>query len=120
MAPASLQAVLDTFALFSDPTDRTNLLLDYADRFKEVPAAVATRPFGKEHRIPHCESDAYVWAIKQPGGMEATQLRVAEQYVDRFGQLAQEGTTLILPANVADVASMVSTAMRVFKQEQQK
>ena len=68
MAPASLQAVLDTFALFSDPTDRTNLLLDYADRFKEVPAAVATRPFGKEHRIPHCESDAYVWAIKQPGG----------------------------------------------------
>ena len=55
--------------------------------------------------------------IRQPGGVEATQLRVAEQYVAQFGQLAREGTTLILPANVADVAAMVSTAMRVFQQE---
>ena len=57
-------------------------------------------------------------AIKQPGGIEATQLRVAEQYVHQFGQLAQETNTLILPANVADVASMVSVAMRVFKGDQ--
>ena len=56
-------------------------------------------------------------AIRQPGGMEATQLRVAEQYVDRFGELAKAGTTVILPANVADVASMVTTALRVFQQE---
>src|SRR6187551_1509089 len=56
--------------------------------------------------------------IRQPGGVEATQLRVAEQYVDRFGELAKAGTTVILPANVADVASMVTTALRVFKQEQ--
>jgi cysteine desulfuration protein SufE len=66
--PPTLQAVLDTFALFSDPADRTNLLLDYADQFHEVPPVVAARPFGAEHRIPHCESDAYAWAIKQPGG----------------------------------------------------
>jgi regulator of protease activity HflC (stomatin/prohibitin superfamily) len=56
-------------------------------------------------------------AIRQPGGLEATQLRVAEQYVQEFGNLARENNTLILPANVADVASMVSTAMRVFKNE---
>ena len=56
-------------------------------------------------------------AVRQPGGIEATQLRVAEQYVTQFGNLAQEGTTLILPANVADVAAMVSTAMRVFQTE---
>jgi regulator of protease activity HflC (stomatin/prohibitin superfamily) len=56
-------------------------------------------------------------AVRQPGGVEATQLRVAEQYVQQFGQLAQETNTLILPANVADVASMVSTAMRVFQTE---
>jgi regulator of protease activity HflC (stomatin/prohibitin superfamily) len=54
-------------------------------------------------------------AIKQPGGMEATQLRVAEQYLVQFGELAQKNNTMILPANVADVASMVATAMRVFK-----
>jgi regulator of protease activity HflC (stomatin/prohibitin superfamily) len=56
-------------------------------------------------------------AIRQPGGMEATQLRVAEQYVTQFGNLAQESNTIVLPANVADVASMVSVAMRVFQQQ---
>jgi cysteine desulfuration protein SufE len=66
--PASLQAVLDTFALFSDPADRTNLLLGYADQFVEVPPEVATRPFAREHLVPHCESEAYVWAVPQPGG----------------------------------------------------
>jgi len=59
-------------------------------------------------------------AIRQPGGMEATQLRVAEQYVTQFGELAQKSNTVILPANVADVASMVATAMRVFKQIETK
>jgi regulator of protease activity HflC (stomatin/prohibitin superfamily) len=54
-------------------------------------------------------------AIQQPGGLEATQLRVAEQYVTQFGELAQKGNTIILPANVADVASMVSVAMRVYQ-----
>jgi len=53
--------------------------------------------------------------IRQPGGVEATQLRVAEQYVQQFGNLAQKGTTLILPANVSDVASMVALATKVFK-----
>ncbi len=66
--PPKLQAILDTFEMFSDPADRTNLLLSYADRFKEVPKEVATRPFGNEHLVPHCESEAYVWAIKAPDG----------------------------------------------------
>jgi regulator of protease activity HflC (stomatin/prohibitin superfamily) len=56
-------------------------------------------------------------AIRQPGGFEATQLRVAEQYVAEFGNIAQKGNTVILPANVADVASMVTVAMRVFEQQ---
>jgi regulator of protease activity HflC (stomatin/prohibitin superfamily) len=55
-------------------------------------------------------------AIRQPGGMEATQLRVAENYIIQFGELAKKTTTMILPANVADTASMVATAMRVFQQ----
>jgi regulator of protease activity HflC (stomatin/prohibitin superfamily) len=54
--------------------------------------------------------------IRQPGGTEATQLRVAEQYITQFGNLAQETNTLILPANVADIAGMVSTAMKVFQE----
>jgi regulator of protease activity HflC (stomatin/prohibitin superfamily) len=56
-------------------------------------------------------------AIRQPGGLEATQLRVAEQYVASFGELAQKTNTLILPANLADIAGMVSTAMKIFQQK---
>jgi regulator of protease activity HflC (stomatin/prohibitin superfamily) len=55
-------------------------------------------------------------AMREPGGTEATQLRVAEQYVHQFGALAQRTNTVILPANVADIAGMVATAMRVFNQ----
>jgi regulator of protease activity HflC (stomatin/prohibitin superfamily) len=54
-------------------------------------------------------------AIRQPGGNEATQLRVAEHYLTQFGELAKKTNTMILPANVADTASMVATAMRVFQ-----
>ena len=66
--PPKLQAVLDTFAEFPDPADRINLLLSYADLFKDVPTGVATRPFAKDHLVPHCESEAYVWAMLQPDG----------------------------------------------------
>ena len=66
--PLKLQAVLDTFAMFTDMADRTNLLLGYADQFREVPPEVARRPFDKSHLVPHCESEAYVWANRQPDG----------------------------------------------------
>ncbi len=66
--PQKLQDLLDTFEMFQDPADRTNLLLSYADQFREVPPAVAARPFDKSHQVPQCESDAYVWAMKQPDG----------------------------------------------------
>lgn len=52
-------------------------------------------------------------AIKDPGGFEAVQLRVAEQYVDKFGEIAKAGNTLVVPANLADVSSMLSLAMNV-------
>jgi len=51
-------------------------------------------------------------AIKLPGGYEAVQLRVAEQYVEQFGNLAKETNTLVLPANVSDVGSMIALAMK--------
>jgi cysteine desulfuration protein SufE len=63
-----LNALLDTFDMFPDPADRTNMLLSYADQFREVPPEVATRPFPASHQVPQCESDAYVWALKKPDG----------------------------------------------------
>jgi regulator of protease activity HflC (stomatin/prohibitin superfamily) len=56
-------------------------------------------------------------AIKVPGGFEAVQLRVAEQYIGQFGELAKESNTLVLPANVADVGSMIALAMKVVGRE---
>jgi regulator of protease activity HflC (stomatin/prohibitin superfamily) len=56
-------------------------------------------------------------AIKVDGGHEAVQLRVAEQYVAQFGQLASGSTNLVLPANVSDIGSMVALAMSVFRQQ---
>ena len=67
MYPQKLQAVIYMFAMF-DTHDRTNMLLSYADQFREVPADVATRPFAKSHQVPQCESDAYAWAMKRPDG----------------------------------------------------
>src|SRR5215471_17830163 len=49
-------------------------------------------------------------AIHLPGGFEAVQLRVAEQYIGQFGQLAKESNTMVLPASVADVGSMIALA----------
>ncbi len=48
-------------------------------------------------------------AISAPAGQEAVNLRVAEQYIKEFGNLAKQGNTLILPANLADIAGMVGT-----------
>jgi regulator of protease activity HflC (stomatin/prohibitin superfamily) len=56
-------------------------------------------------------------AIKLEGGTEAVQLRVAEQYIGQLGKLVEGSTNLVLPANVADVGSMVALAMNVFKQQ---
>jgi cysteine desulfuration protein SufE len=65
--PHKLQQVIEMFQMF-DPADRTGMLLSYADQFKEVPPSVATRPFPPSHQVPQCESDAYVWALKQADG----------------------------------------------------
>ena len=54
--------------------------------------------------------------VKEPGGIEAVNLKVAEQYIAAFGNIAKEGNTLLLPANAADVAGMVATALNVVKQ----
>jgi regulator of protease activity HflC (stomatin/prohibitin superfamily) len=55
-------------------------------------------------------------SIQAPGGYEAVQLRVAEQYITEFGKIAKAGNTLVMPATVSDVGSMLALAMNVIKQ----
>ncbi len=54
--------------------------------------------------------------IQVPGGQEAVQLRVAEQYINKFGELAKSSNTLVLPASVSDVGSMIALAMNAIRQ----
>ena len=68
MLPSALRDVLDTFALVSDPVDRANLLIDFANRFRPVPAEIATSPYPADHLVPYCESEAYVWLVPQADG----------------------------------------------------
>jgi regulator of protease activity HflC (stomatin/prohibitin superfamily) len=52
-------------------------------------------------------------SMQVPGGYEAVQLRVAEQYITQFGALAKASTTMILPASVSDIGAMIAAAMNV-------
>lgn len=54
-------------------------------------------------------------AIRQPGGSEAVNLKVAEQYVEAFAKLAKTNNTLIMPANVSDIGSLVSAGLSIVK-----
>ena len=54
-------------------------------------------------------------ALNAEGGDKAMQLRVAEDYLERFGSLAKEGNTLIVPANLSDMTSMIGAATRVLQ-----
>jgi regulator of protease activity HflC (stomatin/prohibitin superfamily) len=56
-------------------------------------------------------------AINEKGGINAVNLRIAEQYVNEFGNLAKINNTIILPSNLTDLAGMVSTVTSVLKDQ---
>ncbi|WP_312567949.1 stomatin-like protein [Comamonas sp.] len=56
-------------------------------------------------------------AIRQPGGEQAVQLKVAESAVNAYGQVAKDAnTTLIVPSNISEVSGLIASAMRVVQQ----
>jgi len=59
-------------------------------------------------------------AINEKGGMNAVNLRVAEQYLGEFGKLAKTNNTLIIPSNLSDISGMIATAMEVIKDKSEK
>ncbi|KAI3808748.1 hypothetical protein L1987_24709 [Smallanthus sonchifolius] len=54
-------------------------------------------------------------ALKESGGVEAASLRVAEQYINAFGNVAKESTTLLLPMSASNPASMMAQALNIYK-----
>jgi regulator of protease activity HflC (stomatin/prohibitin superfamily) len=53
-------------------------------------------------------------SLKYNGGMEAATLKIAEEYIKQFGQIAKESNTMIIPANTADIGAMMATATALF------
>jgi cysteine desulfuration protein SufE len=64
--PDKLKETLDDFAMITDRNERADYLIEIADRFKDVRVTtdVATKPYEESHRVPSCESEAFVWALE--------------------------------------------------------
>ena len=54
-------------------------------------------------------------SIEAPGGGDAVNLRVAEQYIKEFGNLAKKSNTMIIPSNLSDIGSMVASVTSLLK-----
>ena len=66
--PAKLNEIVEALSLISNQEERRDILIDYAERYKEVPHEIAIRPFPEENKVPFCESGVYVWTIRQADG----------------------------------------------------
>jgi len=56
-------------------------------------------------------------AIQEPGGSDAVNLKVAEQYVEAFGKLAKTNNSIIIPSNLGDMSGLIATALQVVKSQ---
>jgi cysteine desulfuration protein SufE len=68
--PEKLAELVEDFEQITDRSERQEYLIEIADRFPEakVPPEIATKPYAESHRVPACESEAFVWAKDQADG----------------------------------------------------
>jgi cysteine desulfuration protein SufE len=93
--PEKLAEVVDDFQSITDRRERQEMLIETADRFDDgtrVTPDVATKPYPADHRVPACESDAYVWAIENPDGTQTY----------RFDVLNPQGLSAMAMAVILD------------------
>lgn len=67
---ATAERLEETIGLLTslDRRDRIDALISIADRFQGVPESLATRPYPDDHKVPACESEAYLWAQRRDDG----------------------------------------------------
>lgn len=68
--PDKLADLVNEFSTITDRSERAEYLIEIADRFADVrvPPDIAAPPYDEAHRVPACESDAFVWAVERPDG----------------------------------------------------
>ena len=67
--PEKLQEIIEVFEFTPERTERYQLLIDFADKFRPVKEEIASRPFPESNRVPSCESQAYVFYEERPDGL---------------------------------------------------
>jgi len=83
------------------------MLISYAERFKGVPGEIAQRPYPVDHRVPFCESEAYVWLI--PNGKGTVSLSIAVENPSGISAKALAAIlTETLSGSTPDVISSIS------------
>ena len=115
--PSALQELVEAYELV-DRAERILLLIDTAERFREVDPAVAQRPFDESHRVPHCESDAFVWAVPRGDGSFDLQFAVENPQgvsAKAMAVILAETLSGADPAEVLEVPEDV--AYRIFGRE---
>ena len=68
--PEKLKLAIEDFTFITTRTERQEYLIQLADQFSDVrvPEVIASLPYDESHRVPACESEAFVWAIEQEDG----------------------------------------------------
>lgn len=68
--PVKLKQALEDFSFITTRAERQEYLIQFADRFADIRVTpdIATKPYDESHRVPACESDAFVWAVDNPDG----------------------------------------------------
>ena len=81
----------------------------------EREASIAKSEGEKQASINRAQGQAA--AIREPGGSDAVSLKVAEQYVNAFAQLARTNNSIIVPANLGDISGLIASALQVMKSQ---
>lgn len=115
--PKALEEILETLELLPDPADRAQMLIGFADQFRDVPPDVATRPFSVEHQVPQCESEAYAWAVLQTDGTLTLHFAVESPVgvsAKALATILDQGLSGQKPEMIAQVSPDV--VFRIFRQ----
>jgi cysteine desulfuration protein SufE len=66
--PTKLRDLVTALEMLDERTDRIDMLIDIAGRFRGVPEEIARRPYPEDHKVPGCESQAYLFTDDRPDG----------------------------------------------------
>jgi regulator of protease activity HflC (stomatin/prohibitin superfamily) len=118
-----MRAEREKRALIAQSEGEKQALINRADGRKQEVIAKSEAKAIEIEKISHAKAKGIkeiAEAIKEEGGKDAVSLRITEQYIREFGNLAKTNNTMIIPSNLSDLSSIVATAASVYKNSDKK